>query len=136
MIRIDVRSNEAIYEQIISQVKENILKGFLKSGDLIPSVRKLAIMLNINPNTVAKAYQELERQKIIITVRGKGTFIDNIDIENLKMNYDKLNDLVKKIKPLIMEMKYLGMKDEEIISQIETINKELSSNEKGENIND
>lgn len=132
MIKIDVRSNEPIYEQIISQIKESVLKGFLKSGDLIPSVRKLATMLEINPNTVSKAYQELERQRIIITMRGKGTFIDSINMNNVKMNDNKLDEITKKIKPLIMEMKYLGMSDNQILEKIKDINKELSTGEENE----
>lgn len=72
MFIIDGRSAKPIYEQIVDQVKEQLLKGILKSGDQLPSVRQLAGMLTINPNTVSKAYQELERQKVIETIRGRG----------------------------------------------------------------
>lgn len=75
MIRIDPAGGIPIYEQIVNQYKEAVLKGYLREGDLIPSVRKLAMELSVTPNTVAKAYNELERQKIIVTIRGKGTFI-------------------------------------------------------------
>ena len=75
MIHLDFRSSQPIYEQIIVQVKFLTLQGYLKTGDAIPSVRKLAIQLGVTPGTVAKAYRELERGHVIETIRGKGTFI-------------------------------------------------------------
>ena len=62
MFNIDLKSSLPIYEQVINSVKESLLKGYFKSGDALPSVRKLSTMLGVNPNTVAKAYTELERQ--------------------------------------------------------------------------
>ena len=70
MVKLDYRSDQPIYEQIISQYKYLLLQGFLKKGDSIPSVRKLALELDITPGTVAKAYRELENQGVIETVRG------------------------------------------------------------------
>lgn len=75
MLRIDPRSSTPIYEQIELGIKELILKGALKMGEKLPSVRELASILMINPNTISKAYGELEREGIIETLRGKGTFI-------------------------------------------------------------
>ena len=75
MFRINPASGKAIYEQIMEQVKEAAWKGYLKPGDALPSVRKLALSLNVTPNTVAKAYQLLEKEKVIITIRGKGAFL-------------------------------------------------------------
>ena len=74
MFRINPASGKAIYEQIMEQVKEAAWKGYLKPGDALPSVRKLALSLSVTPNTVAKAYQLLEKEKVIITIRGKGAF--------------------------------------------------------------
>jgi len=64
-----------IYAQITGQVKSRILSGILKPGDQLPSVRDLAVRLTINPNTVARAYQELERGGWVRTERGRGTFV-------------------------------------------------------------
>ncbi len=75
MIQINPTSNQPIFEQIISQIKMDVLKGYLKPGDAIPSVRKLALQLSVTPGTVAKAYGELERQEVIVTIRGKGAYI-------------------------------------------------------------
>jgi len=123
LIKIDLKSNKPIYEQIIQQIKEGIIKGIFKSGDLLPSVRKLAVMLEVNPNTVSKAYQEMERQGIIVTVRGKGTFID--EIKNDSINEVKILEIVNKLKPLILELKYMGLKEDEIINLIKKINSSL-----------
>ena len=65
MIQINQSSSEPIYEQIIKQYKYLVLQGYLKSGDAILSVRKLALQLSVTPGTVAKAYQELERIGIV-----------------------------------------------------------------------
>lgn len=74
-IQLDPRSNTPIWEQIVQNIKELVLKNMLAPSDKLPSVRELASLLVINPNTVSKAYQELERQGIIETLRGKGTFV-------------------------------------------------------------
>lgn len=74
-IQLDPRSNTPIWEQIVQNIKELVLKSMLAPSDKLPSVRELASLLVINPNTVSKAYQELERQGIIETLRGKGTFV-------------------------------------------------------------
>jgi len=64
-----------IYSQITGQVKSRILSGSLRPGDQLPSVRELAVRLAVNPNTVARAYQELEREGWVRTERGRGTFV-------------------------------------------------------------
>ncbi len=69
MIQIDPRSSTPIYEQIIQQLKELCLKGIMKPGDKLPSVRELATIIIANPNTVSKAYKELERDGVIETLR-------------------------------------------------------------------
>ncbi|KKM09414.1 GntR family transcriptional regulator [Clostridiales bacterium PH28_bin88] len=75
MFQIDDKSNVAIYEQIIWKIKELRLRGVLRPGEKLPSVRELSAMIIANPNTVSKAYQELERQGVIETRQGKGTFM-------------------------------------------------------------
>jgi len=102
MLRIDPRSSTPIYEQIEFGVKELILKGALKGGEKLPSVREMASILTINPNTISKAYGELEREGIIETLRGKGTFItDNYKgkVDEKKMEYisEELKNLYLKL---------------------------------------
>lgn len=123
MFQINPSSGKPIYEQIMVQVKEAILKGYLKQGDSLPSVRKLAMSLSVTPNTVAKAYQILEREKVIVTIRGKGAFVsENISYE---MNQDKLEEIQEKARGILIELKYLGFDEEEVINLIKQIYKEL-----------
>lgn len=72
-LKLDSKSKIPFWEQIVNQVKELILKGVLKPNDKLIPVRKLSSILEINPNTISKAYQELNRQGIIMTIPGKGT---------------------------------------------------------------
>ena len=72
MFVIDVMSRVPVYEQIINQVEEQIMTGILKEGDKMPSVRSLSVKLSTNPTTIQKAYSELDRRQMIVTVPGKG----------------------------------------------------------------
>ena len=123
MFIIDGRSTKPIYEQIVDQVKEQLLKGILKSGDQLPSVRQLAGMLTINPNTVSKAYQELERQKVIETIRGRGTFVCAFPMK--KVDEEKMAELYQTLKNVCIELHYIGLEEEEIIAQVDKVLREL-----------
>lgn len=107
MIQIDPRSSTPIYEQIIQQMKELCLKGIIKPGDKLPSVRELATIIIANPNTVSKAYKELEREGIIETLRGRGTYIS----ENAKVTLDegKIAMIKEQLKRLIIDAHYAGI---------------------------
>jgi GntR family transcriptional regulator len=78
-IRIDNASDRPVYQQIIDQVKRDVACGKLMKEERLPTVRQLAGHLAINPNTIAKAYQQLEREGIIMTRPGAGTFVANLD---------------------------------------------------------
>lgn len=78
MIHLDYRDARPIYSQIVTGFREQILAGVLQSGDRLPSVRELAAELTINPNTIQRAYRELEMQGWIATVPGKGCFVCGI----------------------------------------------------------
>jgi GntR family transcriptional regulator len=75
MIKIDPSSFVPIYEQIKKQVRSRIVAGFWRPGDPLPSIRDLAAEMIINPNTVARAYRELEKEGVIHTRKGKGCFV-------------------------------------------------------------
>ncbi len=101
-----------IYRQIIRQVKMGIATGTLKKGDRLPPVREMSIELSVNPNTVAKAYRELEREGVTETFVGRGTFIrgkKNVPGE------DKIDAL---IDMLLIEAFNAGYSKEEIINKI------------------
>ena len=75
MIILDYRDRRPIYEQIVERFEELMATGALEEGSQLPSVRSLAMELSINPNTIQRAYVELERQGYIYSVKGKGSFV-------------------------------------------------------------
>jgi GntR family transcriptional regulator len=118
MFVVDVMSRVPVYEQIIKQVEEQVLTGILKEGDKLPSVRSLSVKLSINPNTIQKAYTELDRRQLIITVPGKGSFISEKAIEVVGANSrEKMTELNK----IIREVALAGVTKEEIINNIEEV---------------
>ena len=74
-LRIDASSNVPIFTQIINQVKYSVATSAYRSDDKLPSVRELAVQLRVNPNTISKAYRELEREGVVYTQRGLGVFV-------------------------------------------------------------
>lgn len=123
MFQLDNLSSVPIYEQLIRKIKENIMKGYLNPGDHLPSVRKMARELNVTPNTVQKAYSMLEQERVIMTVRGKGAFV--ADKKPEIDNRQKLEELRREIKPLIMELLYSGVEKSDIINMIEEFFEEI-----------
>lgn len=81
VFEIDEKSGVPFYRQIIQQVETGISTGKLKAGDKLPTIRKLAIELKINPNTIAKSYNEMELKGLVVTQVGSGTFIADIKID-------------------------------------------------------
>lgn len=128
LFQVDPRSHVPIWEQIVNQVKELVLKGILAPGDKIPSVRELASNLIVNPNTVSKAYQELERQEIIETLRGRGTFVRKI--LTTTVDEKKIELLQEKTKQLVIEGSYLGVSADTFSEWIQEIEKELGGDSK------
>lgn len=123
MIIIDSKSSTPIYEQITIGIKELILKNVLKSGDKLPSVRELSTILTINPNTVSKAYMELEKQNIVESIKGKGTFITS-DYRKL-VSEEKISKLILDFKRLILEANYLGLEENDLILLLDEGFKEI-----------
>ena len=76
-IRIDATDGVPIYLQIAKEIKHTIAVGSVRPGEQLPSVREVALQITVNPNTVAKAYRELETQGIVETRRGTGTFVSD-----------------------------------------------------------
>ena len=75
MVHLDYRDTRPIYTQIIDSFRNQILTGLLQQGDKLPSVRELAVSLSINPNTIQRAYRELDAAGWVATVQGKGCFV-------------------------------------------------------------
>lgn len=127
MFNIDQRSSTPIYQQLVQEIKEHILKGLLQPGDKLPSVRELSAQLTINPNTIQKAYQELERQKVTETLRGKGTFVSS-DYKPDK-DEEKMQQITEELKKIIVEAHYLGLNEEKIVAVVKRICTELQARE-------
>lgn len=128
MLKVDPRSSTPIYEQIQLGIKELILKGALQGGEKIPSVREMAGILTINPNTISKAYGELEREGIIETLRGKGTYV----VGNFKMKVDenKMQYISEELKKIILEASYNGMNKDSFVELALKIFSELGVDNK------
>ncbi|NLY76627.1 MAG: GntR family transcriptional regulator [Tissierellia bacterium] len=108
---MDFNNNLPIYIQIMNLIKSRIISGNISGGDKLPSVRDLSKELRVNPNTIQRAYQELEREGLVFTQRGMGTFAteDMEIIKNLKKTI--ATDLVDKF---FIEMKKLGFTSHEV----------------------
>lgn len=115
MINLDYQNRMPIYEQIISEIEKYVALGILKPQDQLMSIREMATSLGINPNTVKKAYAELEKKGVIITISTKGSFIaDNIN----KIVDTKVDEKISEIKNIIEELEKLGINKEDIIKKL------------------
>jgi|SRR5690554_3591378 GntR family transcriptional regulator len=126
LIRIDNDNPKAIYEQIYDEIVRLIFSKSLKPDEKLPSVRELASMIRINPNTIQKAYKYLEEDNYIYSIKGVGNFVKDADeLRNLHLKNMK-DELYKVVKSL----KELGLRDERIIEMVRDI---LTPGKKGGN---
>lgn len=114
MIFIDLNDSRPIYEQVAEKFRMLILRGVIAPDEKMPSVRNLAVELSINPNTIQRAYGELERQGYIYAVKGKGNFASGRDrlIEQYK------EEIMSRLRSLCETAVSVGMTEEELISNI------------------
>ena len=117
-IQIDNTSDRAVYQQIIDQVKRDIALGKFIPGDKLLTVRQLAAQLVINPNTIAKAYRQLERDKIITTRPGAGTFIAQLST-NLSRSVRK-KILVTQLERLAVEAVHMQIDPQTLTKWFQT----------------
>jgi len=111
MFQIDALSRKPVYEQLVEQTERFVLSGTLKPGDQLPSVRNLSVQLSINPNTIQKAYVELERRGLTVSVAGKGCFIrSRVDDAVRRYQEKKLAEL----EDLLKELKTSGLSREDL----------------------
>ena len=116
MFELDLRSGKPIYEQIVDKFKELIVNQVLETDEKLPSVRELAQQLTINPNTIQKAYRELENQELIYSVKGRGSFVNAISTQ---IDPQKVKQLQEELKKLLTEAQYIGMTANEIRNVVE-----------------
>lgn len=110
MISLNYRDSRPIYEQIRDELRKLIVTGALGPDDKLPSVRALATQLAINPNTIQRAYNELESEGYIYSVPGKGSFAAG----NAGADQRRQKALVGQVRELLRELRYLGMSREEL----------------------
>ena len=122
-IIISNSSKEPIYEQISSQIKDMILKGELKEGELLPSIRGLARDLQISVITTKRAYDELEKEGFIETVQGKGSYVAAQNRE--LMREKKLKIIEEKLFQVVEESKLLGLNYKEIEEMLRILFREV-----------
>ena len=111
MVLLDYRDARPIYSQIVDGFREQIAAGILQSGDKLPSVRELATELTINPNTIQRAYRELELEGWIATVPGKGCFVCDVP-------HRKEQPLLDTFDKTVIALLSAGMTREELILRI------------------
>lgn len=111
MFELDVRSRKPIYEQLTGKIKELIMHGILRADEQLPSVRTLSSQLTVNPNTIQKAYRELEREGYIYSLQGKGSFVSPVQ---QAQNESKRAAMRDELLRLMAEAVYLGFTENEI----------------------
>lgn len=112
MFQLDLKSRKSIYQQIIDNVKELIITGILRPNERIPSVREMASILTVNPNTIQKAYRELEHQGYLYTVTGQGSFVSAPD--DIKPDAQRIRELESRLRADLKELLYSGLTEEQI----------------------
>ena len=111
MIRLDYRDARPIYEQVRDGLRSLMVTGVLAAGEKLPSVRSLATELAINPNTIQRAYSELEVEGYIYSVSGKGSFAAAEGGEQQR----RIRELKTQAAPLLEELKTLGCTEEDLL---------------------
>ena len=114
MIALNYRDSRPIYEQIRDGLKRLIVSGAIATDEKLPSVRALATQLSINPNTIQRAYYELENEGFIYSIPGKGSFA----APRADANAERRRELEAKMRELAAELRYLGAEQEDLIALV------------------
>lgn len=127
---VNPRSDVPIYQQLVDGVKKAVARGILAPGDKLPSVRELAGRIAINPNTIAKAYQEMEREGIIETLRGRGSFIAEVQARSIDRE-EKKRRMREMLEKVLVEAYYMQMEEDEVLAMVEEIIREWYRERRG-----
>lgn len=121
-ITISHTNSEPLYKQVIEQIKEEIIKGELKPGSALPSIRSLAKDLRISVITIKKAYSDLEDEGYIVTRPGLGSFV--VDISKQDIKKIKKEELEKKLSEIVKEAKMYEIEEKELLDIIKRVGDE------------
>jgi Predicted transcriptional regulators len=114
-VTIEFDNNLPIYLQVMNYIKKQIVAGKLKPGDKIESVRELAAELQINPNTIQRTFQELEREGVVVTRRGLGRYVTEEESMMMRMRKEMADQLLERF---VSGMKELGFGDRDIVALV------------------
>ena len=112
MLTLNYRDSRPIYGQIKDGLRRMIVSGALGPDEKLPSVRSMAVDLAINPNTIQRAYAELEAEGFIYSVPGKGSFA----AQRQAADPTRQAELIRRLRELVAELRYLGLSDQELLS--------------------
>ena len=122
MITINTRDSRPIYEQIKESLCRLILSGVLQTGERLPSVRELAGTLAINPNTIQRAYRELELEGFIYSMPGKGSFVSPLE----QVDHSRIDGKKAQFREAARELMGLGMNKQALIAMLDELKQEDS----------
>ena len=115
MIRLDYRDARPIYEQVRDGLRSLMVTGVLAAGEKLPSVRSLATELAINPNTIQRAYSQLEKTGVIYSVKGKGNFV----ADTQKIQEESKENFRQEFLELVRKGNHTGFEEEELIALVQ-----------------
>lgn len=127
MFDLDLKSRKPIYEQLVEHIKLMIIQNVLETDEQLPSVRNLAQELTINPNTIQKAYRELERDGYTYSVPGKGSFVNDM---KETVDKERIQVLTEELERIIKELMYLDISSEDLKQLIDKATLEVGNNRK------
>ena len=120
MIQLNYRDARPIYSQIVDGIRDQILSGVLRTGDKLPSVRELAAQLTINPNTIQRAYRELESEGFIYSMTGKGSFVAPLH----EVDHSRRDAKLAEFRAAALELLQLGTTRQELTSLLAELEQE------------
>ncbi len=115
MINLDYKSNRTIHEQIEDELKKLIINGILVTDEQLPSVRELSVSLTVNPNTVQRAYKQLEQDGFIYSIKGKGNFVAEVSKND---SVKRREELFETLRMTVQELAFLGEQKEKLLNVI------------------
>ena len=117
MIQLNFRDSKPIYEQVEDGIRKLVVNNLIAADEKLPSVRELASKYAINPNTISRAYRELEEQGYIYTLNGKGTFV----AANEKVNDMRKEELLQQFDELVKELSFLMVPTEQLVERVSNV---------------
>ena len=117
MIQLNFRDSKPIYEQVEDGIRKLVVNNLIAADEKLPSVRELASKYALNPNTISRAYRELEEQGYVYTLNGKGTFV----AANEKVNDMRKEELLQQFDELVKELSFLMVPTEQLVERVSNV---------------